>query len=103
TLGTPPPSRVRDPGQAGEPFLARGTFFQVPREAVPLRRGESVGQQPGERLVGGARRQDIPPRALGRKTKAGSRLRRFRRGDHEPASSFWISSWSIFCTLLFTT
>src|SRR5262249_32003665 len=112
--------------QAGELFLARGASFHVPREAVPFRRGQSFGQQAGECLVGGAGTHEMAPRALGRKCAATqarsasegrarpSLARRacvaparhgggHRSGGHEAASSFRISSWSIFCTLLLAT
>src|SRR5262245_108015 len=96
-LTAPPQFRVRVPGQASELFLARGASFQVPREAVPFSRGQGVAQQAGECLIGGAGRHEMAPRVLGR-DGGGSRSR-----DHDPTSSFWISSWSIFCTLLLAT
>src|SRR5262249_19523975 len=69
--GAPPPSRLNGRGQAGELLLTRDAAFHVPRQAVPFGRGQSVGQQAGECLVGGAGRHERAPRALGRKTNAG--------------------------------
>src|SRR5262249_30686128 len=48
----------------------------------PFSRGQGVGQQAGECLVGGAGRHEMAPRALGRKTNAGSPLRWFRPLGH---------------------
>ena len=64
-LGAPPRLRVRGPGQAGQLFLARGASFHVPREGVPFRRAQSVGQQACEFLVGGTESHERVPGRLG--------------------------------------
>src|SRR5262249_49909787 len=101
--------RVGSARPAGELSLARGTFFHVPREGIPVSRTESVGQQARELLVGGAEDHELGPRTSW--AEAGSLRpalvvpgrRGPEGGGYGSASSFWISSWSICCPLLLAT
>src|SRR5262249_3357792 len=77
----------REIGQIGEPGLARRAFLNVLNQPILLRRLKSVSQKCSQLVVGGT---------IGHESY-------YEKRDYPTASSFLISSWSIFCTLLFAT